>query len=113
MPQNVDAKRTMTKADLVERVHDNIGFPKKEAAEIVDCVFEVIKTALEDGEKIKISGFGNFLVREKAPRKGRNPQTNQEITISARRVITFKPSQVLKAALNENLLDTGVSNGVN
>ncbi len=104
MPENVETKRTMTKADLVERVHDNIGFPKKEAAAIVDCVFEVIKGALEDGEKIKISGFGNFLVREKAPRKGRNPQTNEEITIEARKVITFKPSQVLKAALNENLL---------
>ncbi len=104
MPENVETKRTMTKADLVERVHDSIGFPKKEAAAIVDCVFEVIKEALENGEKIKLSGFGNFLVREKAPRKGRNPQTNQEIIIEARKVITFKPSQVLKAALNESLL---------
>ena len=101
MPQNVDAKRTMTKADLVERVHDNIGFPKKEAAEIVDCVFEVIKTALEDGEKIKISGFGNFVVRHKNARKGRNPQTGQEILLEARKVLTFKPSLVLKNILND------------
>ena len=103
MPQNLDSKRTMTKADLVEQVHENIGFPKKEAAEIVDCVFDVIKDSLQGGDKIKISGFGNFLVREKAARKGRNPQTNQEIIIEARRVINFKASQILKAALNEHL----------
>jgi integration host factor subunit alpha len=105
VPVNLTAKRTMTKADLVERVHDNIGFPKKEAAEIVESVFDLMKDALEGGEKIKISGFGNFIVREKVSRKGRNPQTNEEITISSRRVINFKPSQVLKAQLNDTLLD--------
>jgi integration host factor subunit alpha len=104
MPSTPEAKWTMTKADLVERVYENVGFSKKEAAEVVDDVFETIKSALTEGEKIKISGFGNFVVREKAARRGRNPQTNKAIVISARRVLTFKPSQVLKAALNEALL---------
>ena len=92
--------RTMTKADLVESVYEKIGFSKKDAADIVELVFETIKETLERGEKIKISGFGNFAVREKKSRVGRNPQTGKEIEISARRVLTFKPSQVLKAALN-------------
>ena len=91
----------MTKADIVENVYEKVGgFSKKEAAEIVETVFDTIKETLERGEKIKISGFGNFVVRDKNARAGRNPQTGQEITISARRVLTFKPSQVLKNALN-------------
>jgi integration host factor subunit alpha len=77
-----------------------VGFSKKEAAEIVEMVFDTIKETLERGEKIKISGFGNFLVRDKKSRVGRNPQTGEEIEISARRVLTFRPSQVLKNALN-------------
>lgn len=91
----------MTKADIVDTVYEKLGgFSKKESAQLVDLVFEIIKETLESGEKIKISGFGNFVVREKGPRPGRNPQTGEEITISARRVLTFKPSQVLKASLN-------------
>jgi integration host factor subunit alpha len=91
----------MTKADIIEAVYEKVGgFSKKEAAEIVESVFKQIKDTLKDGEKIKISGFGNFIVREKNARIGRNPQTGAEITISARRVLTFKPSQVLKDALN-------------
>lgn len=90
----------MTKADIVENIYEKIGFSKKESAEIVDLVFDLIKETLENGEKIKISGFGNFIVREKRPRKGRNPQTGEEIQISARKVLTFKPSQVLRKALN-------------
>jgi integration host factor subunit alpha len=91
----------MTKADIVETVYEKVGgFSKKEAAEIVETVFDTIKTTLERGEKIKISGFGNFVVRDKNSRTGRNPQTGQEITITARRVLTFKPSQVLKNTLN-------------
>ena len=87
----------MTKADIVENVYEKVGgFSKKEAAEIVETVFDTIKETLERGEKIKISGFGNFVVRDKNARAGRNTQTGQEITISARRVLTFKPSQVLK-----------------
>ncbi len=90
----------MTKADIVETIYGKVGFSRKESAEIVDLVFDLMKETLENGEKIKISGFGNFIVREKRSRKGRNPQTGAEIQISARRVLTFKPSQVLRKALN-------------
>lgn len=91
----------MTKADIIENVYENLGgFTKKEAADMVDIVFETIKDTLADGEKLKISGFGTFVVRKKRERVGRNPQTGEEITISARRVLTFKPSQVLKNSLN-------------
>ncbi len=92
---------TMTKADIVETIYEKIGFSKKESADIVELVFDTIKETLEKGEKIKISGFGNFVVRSKRPRIGRNPQTGEEIEISARRVLTFRPSQVLKSALNK------------
>ena len=96
---------TVTKADIVERVYDSLdgSFSKKESAEIVEKVLETIKSELEQGElprKIKISGFGNFVVREKGERTGRNPQTNDAITIAPRRVLTFKPSQVLKNSIN-------------
>jgi len=91
----------MTKADIIERVYDNLdGFSKKDSAEIVEMVFEAIKETLEHGEKIKISGFGNFVVRQKKERTGRNPQTGEEIRIAPRKVLTFKPSQVLKNAIN-------------
>ncbi len=92
---------TLTKAELIESIYEKIGFSKKEASDIVEMVFETLKTTLEKGEKVKISGFGNFVVRQKRPRIGRNPQTGEEIEISARKVLTFKPSQVLKAALNK------------
>ena len=93
----------MTKADIVERVYEKVGgFSKKEAAEIVDAVFQMIKQTLASNEKIKISGFGNFVVREKKERMGRNPQTGQPIVIAKRRVLNFKPSQVMKDALNRN-----------
>ncbi|PLX81912.1 MAG: integration host factor subunit alpha [Desulfuromonas sp.] len=90
----------MTKADLVENVYLKTGFSKKESAEIVEEVFDLMKFNLEAGEKIKIAGFGNFVVKEKATRRGRNPQTGEEIEISSRRILTFKPSQVLKTAIN-------------
>ena len=90
----------MTKADLVEAVHTKVGFSKRESADIIELLFEIMKGTLERGEKIKISGFGNFEVRDKRARKGRNPQTGESIEISARRVLTFKPSQVLKNVLN-------------
>jgi len=91
----------MTKADLVNTIYERVGFSKKESARIVELVFDIIKETLEKGEKIKISGFGNFVVREKKARIGRNPQTGEEIEISARRVLTFKPSQVLRNALKD------------
>lgn len=94
------SKSTMTKADIIENVYNKIGFSKKEASEYVELVFRSLKGSLEKGEKVKISGFGNFIVREKKSRVGRNPQTGEQITIAARRVLTFRPSQVLKALLN-------------
>lgn len=91
----------MTKADLINAIYERVGFSKKESAKIVELVFEILKETLETGEKVKISGFGNFVVREKRARIGRNPQTNEEITILARRVLTFKPSQILRNALKK------------
>ncbi len=90
----------MTKADLVERVYLKTGFSKKESAQIVETVFDLMKSTLESGEKIKLAGFGNFVVKSKATRKGRNPQTGEEIKISSRKILTFKPSQVLKSVIN-------------
>jgi integration host factor subunit alpha len=92
---------TMTKADIVERIYEKVGFSKKEATEVVESIFEIVKRRLERGEKVKISGFGNFVVNEKRPRKGRNPQTGDEIIISGRRVLTFKASQVLKKTMSD------------
>ena len=91
---------TMTKADIVERIYEKVGFSKKEASEIVESIFEIIKGRLEVGDKVKISGFGNFVVNHKRPRKGRNPQTGEEIIITGRKVLTFKASQVLKKTIN-------------
>ncbi len=91
----------MTKAEIIDAVYEKVGgFSKKEAAEVVEAVFDTMKEVLADGEKIKISGFGNFVVRQKKERVGRNPQTGAPIPIAARRVLTFKPSQVLKGILN-------------
>lgn len=92
---------TMTKADVVKIICEKMGLGLKESTEIVDQVFEILKETLESGEKIKISGFGNFAVRQKRPRRGRNPQTGGEIVISERRVVTFKPNNVLRKALNQ------------
>lgn len=94
------SQSTMTKADIIERVYQKLGFSKKEASELVELVFDSLKNTLQAGEKVKISGFGNFLIRDKKERIGRNPQTGDQIKISARRVLTFRPSQVLKAILN-------------
>ena len=94
----------MTKADIVQAVHDQLGgFSKKEAADLVDLVFETMKETLGRGEKIKISGFGNFVLRDKRQRQGRNPQTGNPIVITERRVLSFKASQLLKQALNEGV----------
>lgn len=90
----------MTKSDIVEAIHRRVGFSKKRSSEVVALVLDLIKEALEGGEKVKISGFGNFELRRKDPRKGRNPQTGEEIVITERQVLTFKPSQVLKDRLN-------------
>src|SRR5437660_12664386 len=91
----------MTKADIVQVVYSRLGgFSKKESADLVDLAFEMMKETLGRGEKIKISGFGNFVLRDKRQRRGRNPQTGQPLTITERRVLTFKASQILKSILN-------------
>ncbi|MCY4488287.1 MAG: integration host factor subunit alpha [Deltaproteobacteria bacterium] len=90
----------MTKADIINRIYERVGFSKKEATDVVEAAFEIIKAQLEKGDKVKISGFGNFVIHGKQPRKGRNPQTGEEITIAGRRVLTFKPSQTLKKNMN-------------
>ena len=99
----------MTKADIVDSLYEKVGFSKKEAADLVELVFDTIKNTLSQGQKIKISGFGNFVVREKRARIGRNPQTGESIEISARRVLTFRPSQVLRAEVNASLEGKPVS----
>jgi len=90
----------MTKAEIIARVYEKVGFSKKEATDVVEATFEIIKGCLERGEKVKISGFGNFVVHSKRPRKGRNPQTGEEIVIGGRKVLTFKASQIFKKNLN-------------
>jgi integration host factor subunit alpha len=91
----------MTKVEIVEKVYEKIGLSKNKSEEMVEQVLELIKATLESGENLKISGFGNFVVKNKADRKGRNPQTGEEITITSRRVLIFKPSKILKQAINK------------
>ncbi|MEI6079534.1 MAG: integration host factor subunit alpha [bacterium] len=93
----------MTKADLVNKIFEQMGGTKKDSSDLVEKLFEVIKNILTEGESVKISGFGNFVVRTKKSRVGRNPQTGESIEISARRVLTFKPSQVLRDSVNKDL----------
>ena len=90
----------MTKADIVANVYEKVGFSKKEAVRVVETLFDIVKDSLQRGEKVKISGFGNFVVRSKRARRGRNPQTGDDIEISPRRILSFRPSQVLKNELN-------------
>jgi len=87
----------LTKADLAERLFEELGLNKREAKEIVEMFFEEIRRALEGGQQVKLSGFGNFDLRDKKERPGRNPKTGEEIPITARRVVTFRPGQKLKA----------------
>jgi integration host factor subunit alpha len=86
----------LTKADMVERLFEDLGINKKDAKDLVDQFFEEIKAALAEGRSVKLSGFGNFDLRDKNQRPGRNPKTGEEIPITARRVVTFKPGQKLK-----------------
>ena len=88
---------SLTKADMADRLFDEVGLNKREAKEFVDAYFEMIRGALESGDNVKLSGFGNFQLREKNQRPGRNPKTGEEIPISARRVVTFRPGQKLRA----------------
>ena len=90
---------TITKDSLVEMIHNEVGLNKREAKELIECFFEQIKASLENGNDIKFSGFGNFILRNKSPRPGRNPKTGEEVTISERRVVTFKSCLKLKYKL--------------
>ncbi|HMQ10809.1 MAG TPA: integration host factor subunit alpha [Oligoflexia bacterium] len=90
-----------TKATIVEEICEKIGLPKKDATDVVEFLFDTMKNCLIDGESLKISGFGSFLVRNKKARLGRNPQTGEAMEISARRVVTFKTSQVLRDILDD------------
>jgi len=91
----------LTKADLVEKLLVETELNKRDAKLLVDQFFEEVKTALEDGRAVKLSGFGNFDLRDKKQRPGRNPKTGEEIPITARRVVTFKPGQKLKAKVED------------
>lgn len=92
----------MTKAEIVQSVYARLGgFSKKESSDLIELVFETMKETLGRGEKIKISGFGNFVLRDKRQRQGRNPQTGEPLLIAERRVLSFKASPLLKATLND------------
>ena len=87
----------LTKAEIAETIYEELGINKREAKDLVDLFFEEIRVSLEANEEVKLSGFGNFELRDKRQRPGRNPKTGEDIPISARRVVTFKPGQKLKA----------------
>ena len=90
---------TLTKSDIVEDLNNEIGLNKREAKELVDLLFNDIKNLLSEGHEVKLSGFGNFQLRDKSPRPGRNPRTGEDVEISARRVVTFKSGQKLKESI--------------
>jgi integration host factor subunit alpha len=97
-----DGKVTLTKAELADLLFEKVGFNKREAKDMVESFFEEVRTALERGEGVKLSGFGNFQLRDKPQRPGRNPKTGEEIPITARRVVTFHASQKLKALVDKH-----------
>ena len=90
---------TLTKSDIVENLNNEIGLNKREAKELVDMLFNDIKNILSEGHEVKLSGFGNFQLRDKSSRPGRNPRTGEDVEISARRVVTFKSGQKLKESV--------------
>jgi len=92
----------LTKADIAELLYNELGLNKREAKELVEYFFEEIRKALESNDPVKLSSFGNFELRDKKPRPGRNPKTGEEIPIVARRVVTFKPGQKLKARVENH-----------
>ncbi len=90
----------MTKIDIVERIYEKVGLPRSEVAKIVETVFDIVKKTLQREDKIVVSSFGNFVIRNKRARRGRNPQTGDALEITPRRILMFKPSLVLKDSLN-------------
>ncbi|WP_047542093.1 integration host factor subunit alpha [Methylotenera versatilis] len=97
---------TLTKADLADLLFEQVGLNKREAKDMVEAFFEEVRTALETGDSVKLSGFGNFELRKKSERPGRNPKTGEEIPITARRVVTFHASQKLKSRVEEHYAST-------
>jgi integration host factor subunit alpha len=97
---------TLTKAELAELLFDHVGLNKREAKDMVEAFFEVIRDALESGDSVKLSGFGNFQLRDKPQRPGRNPKTGEAIPIAARRVVTFHASQKLKSLVESGVTQT-------
>lgn len=93
----------LTKADMAERLYEELGLNKREAKELVEAFFEEMRIALESGDQVKLSGFGNFESRDKKERPGRNPKTGEDIPITARRVVTFRPGQKLKARVEAHV----------
>jgi integration host factor subunit alpha len=104
---NKDETMTLTKADLAELLFEKVGLNKREAKDMVESFFEEVRLALETGQGVKLSGFGNFQLRDKPQRPGRNPKTGEEIPITARRVVTFHASQKLKAMVEKNYHGNG------
>ena len=92
---------TLTKADMVEHLFEELGLNKREAKDLVEMFFEEVRDALETGRNVKLSGFGNFMLRDKTQRPGRIPKTGEEIPVTARRVVTFRPGQKLKQRVEE------------
>ena len=92
---------TLTKADMVEHLFEELGLNKREAKDLVEMFFGEVRDALETGRNVKLSGFGNFMLRDKTQRPGRNPKTGEEIPVTARRVVTFRPGQKLKQRVEE------------
>ena len=92
---------SLTKIDIIDSIYEKLGIPKKECVSIVESIFTIIKEDLDQGNDVMISGFGKWTVKVKKKRKGRNPQTGESLMIDARKVVTFKPSQVLRGAVND------------
>lgn len=102
------ADKTITRADLSEAVYQSVGLSRTESAELVERVLELISEALVDGRNVKLSSFGSFQVRSKNQRIGRNPKTGEEVPILPRRVLVFKPSNVLKSKINKSMVASGI-----
>ncbi len=100
-------QKTLTRADLAEAVYSNVGLSRTESAELVERILELISDALVEGESVKLSSFGSFQVRSKNERIGRNPKTGEEVPILPRRVLIFKPSNVLKSKINKSMVGSG------
>ena len=96
------AGKTLTRADLSEAVHREVGLSRTESAELVKAIIDTVAEAVVTGDRVKLSSFGTFMVRDKGGRIGRNPKTGQEVPITPRRVLVFRPSQVMKSRINRN-----------